>query len=461
MLNMKRVLMIAYYFPPVGGIGVAGSQRILKFAKYLPSYGWEPIVLSVKEHSYESYLATDPSLLAKVPGGIPVIRTGVIRWMTHLLELKGKLRSAPIQPQSPQASSTDAPQGSARSAGRGRYQQIKDTITDLFEIPDEEMGWILPATVAGLRVYLQQGYDAIVSTGRPWSAHVIGVLLRTLTGKPFIADFRDPWMTNPFRLPYSAVRDRAEAALELQTIQRADAIAANTYELQEEFVKRFPRLPAEKFLTLLNGYDQDDFAESPVPSLSMSVERPFTVVHTGFLYGRRDPKRVLDAVCQLRDQGRIDPTRVEIQLMGSIELPYDLSEYLRSRRLAEMVKVLPHMPYSQSLGYLRRSHIQLLLQPGTKTQVPSKLFDYIGVGRPILTVSPLDGATANLIRRNGLGLVADPDDVGAIADSLAQLYEQWLAGTLPDQLEESVRQKFDVRLVTGVLASKLGSLTAS
>lgn len=458
---MKRVLMIAYLFPPVGGIGVAGSQRVLKFAKYLPGSGWQPVVLSVTETSYESYFSTDPSLLKKIPTDTLIVRTMVIRWLTRLLELKGRLTkpqppgNGPLAESGSSQPSVPVPHG---QVPKKFYQRLKDSITDLFEIPDEEMGWIVPGILGGLSAFRRYRYDAIFATGRPWSALLIGAVLKRLTGRPLIVDFRDPWMTNPFRLQYSPMRNRLESWLERQVVEGANVVIANTEELREEFAKRFPTQPAEKFVALLNGFDAEDF-DGALESAAPPSTQTLTLTHTGFLYGKRDPLNFLEAVRLCLQQGRIARGRVKILLIGSAELPYNLPDYLRASGLLDIVLVKAHVPYRESLEYLHRSDVLLLLQPGTKTQVPSKLFDYIGVGKPILGISPLDGATSRLMVKHRLGAVADPDAIDGIAYALANLYEAWCSGTLESLVDPKEFQRFNVRHVTGTLAAALSSVT--
>ena len=467
-LAVKRLLMIAYLFPPVGGIGVAGSQRVLKFAKYLPGNGWQPVILSIKEASYESYFSTDPSLRNKIPANSLIVRTTVIRWLTWLLELKGRLQrgSVPACVPSPVAAEQNNPAAAPQvtpqigQPEKNFFQSFKDGITDLFEIPDEEMGWILPGTIGGLSAFRRYGYDAIFSTGRPWTALLIGVLLKRLTGKPLIVDFRDPWMTNPFRIQYSPMRNRLESWLEHQVIQQANVVMANTHELREEFVKRFPEQQPEKFMTLLNGFDSEDFGRE-FDSATRSRNQIFTITHTGFLYGKRDPMNFLEAVRLCLEQGRLARDKVRILLIGSAELPYSLPDYLRTTGLSDVVCLRAHVPYRESLDYLGGSDVLLLLQPGTKTQVPSKLFDYIGVGKPIFGISPLDGATSNLMVKHHLGAVADPDNIQGISRALANLYRAWETGSLDSLVDSKEFQRFDVRNVTGTLATRLSTITAA
>lgn len=457
---VKKLLMIAYFFPPVGGIGAAGSQRVLKFAKYLPNYGWQSIILTGKEAYYESYLSFDRTMLEKVPPDITIVRTAVIRWLSTLLKLRRSVKThfhpntRAVVANGPNAADSSIP------IARGRYQCLKDTITDLFEIPDEEIGWFLPGVYAGLRVMKSESIDAIYSTGRPWTAHLIGAALQWLTGKPLAIDFRDPWLTNPFRRHYSPLKQHLESVFEKRVIEKADVVIANTRELQLEFIRRFPQLPSAKFVTLLNGFDPDDsaagtFSEKP------GSNHCFTMVHTGFLYGKRDPATFLEAVKLLVQEQALDRQKLMILLVGSVELPYDLPERLVKMGLQDIILLQDHVPHRQSLEYLRRSDILLLLQPGTTTQIPSKLFEYVGMQKPILAVSPRDGATSRLVLDESLGVVADSYNVLEIKRALAALYQAWLERRLSSTFARGAHKKFDARNVAADLATTLSHLYMS
>ena len=457
---MKRLLMIAYFFPPVGGIGSAGAQRVLKFAKYLQYAQWQPVVVTVKEKSYEPFLLMDRSLLDKVPTGTPIVRSGVLRGLTFLLQLKGRMFSSVDLRK--EVSSSQMVGRRVVEVGPGKksnYQRMKDAITDLCEIPDEEMGWFLPGLLAGLRAFARYRFDAIYSTGRPWTAHLIGLGLKSLTGKPLVVDFRDPWMTNPFRPEYSSLRNRLETMLERLTVEKADLVISNTPELQEEFVKRFPMQPASKFHTLLNGFDADDFNQGSAAAGTLTTEH-MTITHAGFLYGKRDPKSFLDAIRHAIDVGHVNPDRLRICFIGAIELSYDMATYLLECKLDKVVSLHSHVPYRDSLEFLRQSDVLLLLQPGTRTQIPSKLFEYIGARKPILGISPLDGATANLLRRERLGVIADPEDVDGIATAVRAMYDLWSSGNLSSMTHCKTYDRFDVRNITADLAAKISQLSS-
>lgn len=458
---MNRLLMIAYLFPPVGGIGSAGSQRALKFAKYLPEFGWKPVILTVRPELYEAHFTVDASLAEKVPSGIAVIRTSVWRGLTRLLLLKQCLKRTNALPAVTQLADPIVNETSRESRGENSearegkdwYQRMKDGITDLFEIPDEESGWLVPAVWRGWLVARQADVEIIFSTGRPWTAHVIGLGLKMLTGKRFIADFRDPWITNPFRLRYSWLKEIAERLLERKVIEHADVVVANTEELRKEFMQRFPAEPAGKFVSILNGFDPDDCA-GVLEGDRIVEEDNFVVTHTGFLYGKRDPRLFLDAVKQFVEQPTVTRRLVRVCFLGSAELPYNLRDYLVANNLSDVVQLHDHVPFKQSLEFMRRSTLLLILQPGTVTQVPSKLFEYIGMQKPILAVSPVEGATSAIIRGEGVGEIVGPDDIPSMVLALNRFYGQWQAGEPLSATYEQAYQKFNVRNMTGYLAKQ-------
>jgi glycosyltransferase involved in cell wall biosynthesis len=448
--SMKRVLIIAYLFPPVAGIGIAGAQRLAKFAKYLPRHDWEPVILTVRETCYESYLDTDPALLDKTPPGITIIRTSVIRWLTRLLTLRSKLlRRDPATRASPRKTEQ-------HSQNTRWYQSLKDSITDLFQIPDDKIGWLLPGLLAGLQVMKQEHIDVIYSTGGPWTAHVIGMLLKRITRKALVTEFRDPWMTNPFRTEYSRIKDYLDSYLERKVIETSDLVIATTVELMTELIGRYPKEPAAKFISLSNGFDVDDL--SGVEEKARREAGRFVITHTGFLYGNRDPKNFLDATEYLISNKLIDGNKIRVCLVGSINLNYDLEGYIRSKKLDEVVILKDHIAYKESVAYLKASDALLLLQPGTTTQVPSKVFDYIGIGRPILAVTPRDGATSNVIITEGLGCVADSSDVLEISNAMKRMYDEWSKGELTADVHRDTYKKFDVENITTTLVKELARL---
>lgn len=464
--STKKVLLIAYFFPPIGGIASAGAQRAVKFAKYLPDFGWSAVVLTVREDDYEDYYAKDVTLMDKLPADLKIVRTSVIRWFSKALQLRTRVKAAlaPLlrRDGSDRAEVTEEDGNSLRNPDRknhspGTFQALKDSVSDLFEVPDGQAGWILPAVRQGLETIRKEDIRAIMATGKPWSALVIGAVLSKLTGKPLFTDFRDPWMTNPYRVRASPLKNWGEAWYEGMVVQQSSRVVANTDELRNEFQNRFPSDTSEKFVALHNGFDPADMPRDS--GGSTPGDGVFKILHAGFLYGLRDPRIFLEGLALAIRDRKVDGKRVEVVFLGSVELSYDLNGVLAELDLVGNVDCRGQVPFEQVARSLERSDLLLLLQPGTKTQIPSKLFEYIASGKPILAVTPEDGGTARIVGGENLGKVASPDDPAQIAEAICGLYSDWLDGTAGVGLNSESRQKFNIKKITSKLAALLDSNT--
>ena len=455
---MSKVLLVAYHFPPVGGLGAAGSQRMHKFAKHLPAFGWEPIVLTLREDEYEDYLKIDSSLMEQVSRDLQIERTGKFRLLTPLLTLKNTVLRRRNRSESPSDGDAAVAAGVAPRQSKSAYQKFKDAVTDLFEIPDETAGWIIPATRRGRRVIKQADVDLILATGRPWTTLIIGGLLKMLTGRPLILDFRDPWMTNPFRIEYSGIKNAAERRLERWVVKSADLVIGNTEELRQEFVERFGQDDPDKFISVLNGFDAEEFASVKPEPRRDALRDSFLLLHSGFLYGRRDPRPVIEAIRRLRDEGHLDRVHFHCELVGNVHLDYDLAELIRELDLDDIVSLRGEVSYVESLAAVAACDVALLLQPGTTTQVPSKLFEYIGLGKRMLTIAPAESSVAAIVKGNALGSFSEPEDVPGIAAAIGEEIDAWQARTGESGIADEDRDRFDVRNCVQLLADNMNKI---
>jgi hypothetical protein len=159
------------------------------------------------------------------------------------------------------------------------------------------------------------------------------------------------------------------------------------------------------------------------------------------------------------DENRIPRETLKVLFVGNVELPYNLANYVKDLGLSDVVSLYPQISYQESLGYLQKASAALLLQPGTKTQVPSKLFDYIGAAKPVLAISPRGGATYNLVDSEKLGELAEPESRNQIAMGLERLYSRWVISRESLSISPSIQHKFDIRHLTKSLASELQALS--
>ncbi|MDZ7315784.1 MAG: glycosyltransferase family 4 protein [candidate division KSB1 bacterium] len=382
MAKRKKVLVISYYWPPAGGPGV---QRVLKFCKYLPLCGWEPIVLTVADGEYP---AVDESLLQDVPPGLRIIRTSSFEPYALYRRLTGKKPDEKIAT----FVLTEDTQGTL-------LQRLAAFIRGNIFIPDARIGWLPFAVKAGAQIIRAQGVDLLFSSGPPMTAHLIARVLSKQTGRPWVADFRDPW-TDVF---YYHTLHRTCAALQLdRRLERSVLSSASAVVTVSPTLKNLFQKKAENdYFVIPNGFDEEDFIPAP-----RDVVRRF--VHAGHLAVNQNPVALWRAFRRIIEESR-EPTVVEFY--GSVH-----SEVRRS--LAEE-GLLPHcrfhgyLPHRQAAAAMVSAALLFFVIPETsyaKGIPTSKLFDYLGAGRPILGIGPPDGDAAEYLRAAQAGIVLAPDD---------------------------------------------------
>ena len=239
---MQKVLMIAHYFPPYGGGGV---QRTLKFVKYLPEFNWQPIVLAAKETRETAF---DYTLCDEIPDNVKVYRTRPLLRIDRF----EKGAAAKLSP------SNLASSRKAESFTRNMLKRFWKFIREYILIPDREITWALPAVIEGLNVIAKEKVDVIYTTSPPHSCHLTGFILRKLTGKPWIIDFRDPWTQR--HIPSVRARiHKHEQYLEYRVLKLAGKVIANTPLNEQDLVSKYGAVVSNKVVTITNGYDSTDF----------------------------------------------------------------------------------------------------------------------------------------------------------------------------------------------------------
>ncbi|HJV66226.1 MAG TPA: glycosyltransferase [Geomonas sp.] len=453
-----RLLMVSYYYPPAGGPGLPGAQRAVKFVRYLKNHTVSVLTVAAEEYP--------PSVTCNFDRALPVRDEQIYRTRCYdlfelLLKTRVWLRS--LSPGGAAAGAAPAPPAAPAAAGsgeRGRRslaQWLKDLAYDLCYSPDGASGWILPAFLCGCRIARKERPRAIFASGMPWSALVIAWLLHLATRIPFVADFRDPWIGNPFHASKGRALDALGRWLERRVVSSAALVSANTDQLRDEFLQRYPELDPAKFVVLGNGFDPDDFAQLSSPGQPEEFRQRLVMAHAGQFYGRRDPAPVLAAVELLVQQGRCRADDFLFLQMGAVQLPYDFKE--RYGRLIELgvLQDLGQLPFQKCLNELLKADLLLLIQPGTKTQVPSKLYDYLCLERSILTISPLDGALGTLVAAHGFGEVFESSDLAGIAARLEELLARKRAlGQLPCRYSQ--RERFNIERIASALDGHLARL---
>ncbi len=413
MNNLSGVLIIAYHFPPMGGVGV---QRTLKFVKYLPEYGWQPHVLSVREKNN----LQDSSLGKEIPTDLPIIRTPIL----HL-----------------------------------PYQlpwRFRNFITRWFFLVDEQIGWLPFANKIGQRVIAEGKIKSIYSTSAPYTGHLIGRHLHKITHLPWIADFRDPWMGNPFMKFPTTLHRQLNERLERSIFTDADRVILNTEQTRRYYMQKYFALPVEKLITISNGYDQSDF---PLNNQERPQNSVFTIVHMGSLYKKSRPGRYfLAALHKGLESGILPSNKIRVHFIGNLD--QETQSLVKQFKLKEVVELLGYLPHQQALSELNSADLLLLISyigRGGELFVPAKLYEYLASRKPILCLTD-SGDSAELVVKARAGYISPLTDTGAILEQLVSLYHQWEHGGIKIDPDMGFIRSFERRRQTGQLAAVLDQL---
>lgn len=412
---MKRVLMIAYHFPPLAGS--SGIQRTLRFVQHLPDVGWEPLVLTADPKAYES---TSGDLLAEVPEGTVVRRSLALDTARHL------------------------------SIG-GRY-------FNWMAQPDRWISWKYSAVREGLRMIQQYRPDAIWSTYPIATAHLIGAELCEKTNLPWIADFRDPMAQEGY--PADERTWRSFKRVEEKAVKLAKLCLFTTPGAARLYRERYPQ-QADRMVVLENGYDEESFSSATTNGDAKNSLNPgcLTFLHSGIVYPEeRDPRQLFIALAKLKDQKFIKKGDIKIRFRAAVheELLHSLAaEY----GVSEFIEVCGPLPYREALAEMLRADALLILQASScNEQIPAKIYEYLRARRPIAALTDPVGDTANVLRGAGLQWISDLDK----ADKIEVSMKEWICALqanrapLPeDEIVEQCSRRGRSLSLAGILNSVL------
>ena len=434
---MKNLLIIAYYFPPAGGSAV---QRTLKFVKYLPSHGWQPIVLTARE---DDHVLRDDSLSAEVPENIEVIRAAApdpYRWYGRLTG-KGGSGSVDL---SAMAVSEDKT--------RGLMQKIGLKLRASVFIPDARIGWLPFALGRARRIFRQHKVDAIFTTSPPFTTALLGGILNQLTGLPWISDYRDPWTQAYFYFKRPVLSRSVEDRLERWLISRANRIVSVNDGIIDGLRDKYGLPSKDRQAVIPNGYDPDDFID-----LVPRREKTFTVTYTGTLNALMGPEPLIQALENLIRMHPEMSEQLRLSFIGRIGP--DVMPVLQNTAIRSCIQILPHTDHRTCLGYTVGSDALLLLIPFSDHRgviVTGKIFEYLRAGVPILNISG-GGEASRIIKEAKAGLTVAPDDLERMQGVLWEWYRRWKRGRplLDHSVRGDVIQRYDRKNHAAQLAGVL------
>jgi glycosyltransferase involved in cell wall biosynthesis len=435
---VSKVLVIAYRFPPQGGGGV---QRTLKFVKYLPQWGWLPVVHTVRNPYWP---LRDDTLLGEIPRGVQIYRTLTLEFE----RLQGGAGSLFAAGESRRDTGHSGAAAHPRLPSRLRRacKAVARVIHRRMLIPDPQVAWILPAFLKSLYIVRQAGVALIYTSSPPHSTQVLGLLLKQATKLPWVADFRDPWTEGIRRQQAyrgNRGRRRFEEALERAVLTRADHVVVTTEKTPEQFLGKYPSVAAEKFSVITNGFDPDDAALTP-STLPLLDPREFNLTLTGNVEAMFDARPFFRTLRELLDEDAATWARLRVNFVGTKRGKYD--DYLKQCQLDSHVRYIGYVPHATSLQYLAESDVLFLCQipvyESASTKLSGKLFEYLHMRKPILALT-LPGLTADILSRSGLGTVVNPNDRVGIKQALRELYRQHKLGQTPVVPDDAYIESFN------------------
>jgi glycosyltransferase involved in cell wall biosynthesis len=407
----KKVLIIAYYWPPSGGSGV---QRWLKFVKYLPQWGWQPFVFTPEN---PSFTIRDESLLKDIPIEAEVIRFPIWEPYESFFKLSGvfgkKSRPAEL----------------VTTKNKSLFQRISTFIRANFLIPDPRVFWVRPSVKFLHDFLLENEIRTIITTGPPHSIHLIGHRLKKKDRSlRWLADFRDPWSEWGLldSLNVSPLARSLHRKLERKVLESADRIITIT----PFYVRKFEALAQRKVVLLTNGYDEDDFK-----SLVVVPTEKFVIRHVGIINERCDPRPFMEVIETLIREDADFASWLHVDYVG--EVHSRIKEFvLASSALNARTTFTPSVPHDKLIAMYGKSSLLLLVLTGYKDAegyLPGKLFEYLATGLPILGIGPEQGDAAALLSSTGAGEMLGDMNKEQIKIKVKEYFIAWKNGSTPLQ----------------------------
>lgn len=431
---MKKVLVITYYWPPSGGGGV---QRWLKFTKYLPEFGWKPIVYTPEIQNAPAY---DMSLLRDISPELEIIRTPI--WEPYSLYrfLTGRKKEENL-----------GAAFASKKGGNSLLELLSNWIRSNFFIPDARKFWIKPS-VKFLTNYIKENrVDIIVTTGPPHSMHLIGLKLKEILGVKWLADFRDPWTDIDFfdelKLTHFALK--RHVSLEKKVIENADLVISVSDSNRQQLMNKGDA----EIQVITNGYDPDDVSDEKIV-----LDERFTIAHIGTFMANRNPNVLWDVLVELLDEDAGFKKVVELVLIGNTDA--SIINDIELKGLKKYTRILESVSHEEAIKYQKKSQLLLLTvnkTGDTKGMVTGKIFEYLVSGRPILAIGPEDGDLANILKETNTGVISDFNDRTKLKHHLKEYYLKFIDRNL--YAKPINTDNYSRKNLTGKLADSLNTLT--
>ena len=403
-MEQKKILIITYYWPPAGGPGV---QRWLKFVKYLPDFGIQPVVYIPENPTYP---IVDKNLFKEVSDKAIILKQKIFepyQLASFFSKNKTKKISSGIIPNQKKQSFLDK-----------TFLWIRG---NLF-IPDARVFWVKPS-VSYLEKYIQENnIDTVITSGPPHSLHLIGLELKQKLNIKWFADFRDPWTTIGYHksLRLSNYATKKHKALEHQVLNTADTIIVTSKTTKKEF----EAITSKPIVVISNGYD-DENVEKQI------LDTKFSLAHIGSFLSERNPSILWESLVELINEIPDFKSHLEIKLIGAVS--QEVLETISQFKLNSYLNNLGYVSHKEAIAHQRKSQVLLLIEidsKDTKSIIPGKLFEYMVSSRPIIAIGPKDSDFADIITTTNSGVFFIYSEKIRLKSVILDFYNQFLQGKL-------------------------------
>ena len=393
---MKKVLIITYYWPPKGGVGV---QRWLKLAKYLSQTDYKPIIYTPKNGVTP---LDDNTLLDAIPDNIEILKRRIFE-PQQLFKIFTKKRPA-----------SDILVKQKSSV----FHKLLIWLRANLFIPDSRCFWIQPS-INFLHNYLKKNpVDVVISTGPPHSMHMIAFGIQKKHNIQWIADFRDPWTDIEYfdHLPLLSMNRKKHIKMEKRVVCNADAVLT----VSQSWANDFMNMGAKKTFVLTNGYDTEDYSYSPYKKIS----NEFNVGHFGLYNKLRDHSFFWETLQDLSKN--ISDFNSNLKFIFSGEVHADFFNQIKSFQFDSKLEYHTYLNHKESVKKMTQCDLLLVSQGDSKAvsgRLPAKLFEYLGARKPILAIGKKNSDLEKIVSSISYAWFVDFNNTKLLYDTILEIYK--------------------------------------
>ena len=440
----RKVLMVAYVFPPIAYVG---TYRTIRFCRYLPENGWFPHVLTIEE---TSDLDNDYRLFDRLPEEIQIYRTKTVDFWRNWEKRRARKKPAANLEKKSVLNAEKINHVAPPFLNRLK-QKLKDFIWALVTTPDHMVFWIPFGVVKGAKILQREKCDVIYTTSPPHSEHIIGYILSKIFNKKWVADFRDPMLDSSGYSP-SPIRYGIDKFLEKLVVKNAHKVIIISRSYLEKMYSRYP-WAQKKFVVLPNGYDPEIYYSARVEPF-----KKFTIIYAGSFYANRKPDFFLKGLKEWLSKRPEIRNTVQVIFYG--QAMEKAKQIVESEQLRDVVQFPGMIPQDELIPKQKGAHLLLLIigfDPESRGTVTSKVFEYMACHRPILAIIP-EGDAADILREYEKLYWIAQEDLNLLIDSLNKAYTCYQQEHGENSLVSKLiylqqKDPFDARMQTKTLSS--------